>query len=683
MRSTRFITFKDYRIIRPGSTGVWLWVLFFAVWACIPVAGAQSGRHFALLIGIGNYPAEGGWQTIHAQHDIQVMTEALQKRGFSSENILVLRDQQATRAGILKAWRDDLLPRIKAGDVVYFQFSGHGQQVADDNGDELDGFDEAIVPYDSPQRFQPGVYQGENLIRDDELNRLYTDLRRRLGPEGNLMVVVDACHSGTSTRGMGPARGAVVRMASPEYEQAIARNTGNNSETTQLDSAAANPAQLAPMAAFFGSAHNQLNYETTDEQGQFIGPLSYALSRVFTRADAATTYRGLFDQVRTDMSATAPRQQPQAEGVLDQELLGGRLLEPAAYFRVMRWNDPRSVVVDAGWVQGLAVGARIGLFPAETRAPERATPLANGTVQSVSPFEATLELDTDIREAEARQAWAYLLEQNLGNLHIGLSVQLPEQHPFRTALSEKLARYPVIRTDSTPELFLLPSGPGALLVGPADLMLDSLGGAVPPAQAADALLRRMLAYSQAKYLRKMEAESKALQLTLELIPVRPNPQNRSLTDTFPIASKQDNAGILHFQNGDMFRIRVTNRGEKAAYFTILDIQPDHIVNVIVPAAQETPAEFRVRPGQTMELRRRFEVSPPAGVEMFKLIATDKPIDLRPIVQARGATTRANAEPLENLFGQTFFNEECLRHRGQTTNLDAGSIHIHSFIFIID
>jgi hypothetical protein len=164
--------------------------------------------------------------------------------------------------------------------------------------------------------------------------------------------------------------------------------------------------------------------------------------------------------------------------------------------------------------------------------------------------------------------------------------------------------------------------------------------------------------------------------------VRRNPENRARLDTIPIQSKRDAAGILHFQNLDSFKIRVTNYGDKAAYFTIIDIQPDNVINVIFPDPTEAPNE-RVRPGQTIELRNCFQVGPPAGVEMFKLIATDKPIDLRPLVKSRGAATRANANPLEKLIGQTYFNDDCVRLRGQTPNLNTGAVHVHSFTFTID
>ena len=647
-------------------------------------ANSQTERKFALLIGIGNYPKEGGWQTINAPNDLIVIGEALKKRGFPKENIFLLKDQEATREGILNTWKTVLLPKIKRGDVVYFQFSGHGQQVADDNGDEVDGYDEAIVPYDSPLRYVEGVYQGENLIRDDKLNKLFDELRKRLGPTGNLMVVLDACHSGTGTRGMEPARGTDRAMASDAYVKETAQKQGNSNDKLQLSSPDG-AGELAPMAAFFGSAHNQLNFETRDEQGQLLGSLSYALAQKLSQVTPNTSYRGLFEQIRVEMSAIAPRQQPQAEGLLDQELLGGRLLESPNYYRTVRWNDPGSVVVDAGWVQGLNQGAVLGFYPAETREPGQATPLAKGTVQKVLPFEATIVLDKDLRQEAALETWVYVLEQNFGDLKIGLSIQLPENHPVRTALLEKLKPYPMIRLDEAPELFLNAAGKGTQLIGHGDLLIDEQNGTLSPTLEADRILRRIMGYAQAKYLRKMEAESPILNVSFELVPVEMDPSTLREKNEIPVETKRDASGNLHLQDGDIFKVRVTNRGKKSAYFTLIDIQPDNMINILIPDTGETAAEFRIGPGQTITVPKLFQIGPPAGTEMFKLIATEKEVNLRPIEQSRGdvGTRSNNQNQLEKLFGQTFFNDDIQTRGGKTVNLAAGSIHVHSFTFIID
>jgi len=645
-------------------------------------ASAQSGRKFALLIGIGGYPQEGGWAKINAANDIAVISDALRRRGLPDENIFILKEEQATRAGILNVWNSVLMPKVQRGDVIYFQFSGHGQQVADDNGDESDGYDEAIVPYDSPLRYQAGVYQGENLIRDDELNNLFTDLRGRLGPTGNLMVVLDACHSGTGTRGMAPARGTDVPMASDDYKNKVATRTGDGYTAPQFSAVGAG--ELAPMAAFFGSAHNQLNFEARDEQGQLLGSLSYALSKKLSQATPSTTYRGLFDQIRLEMSTIAPNQQPQAEGALDQELLGGRLLERPMYHQVVRWNDPGSVVVNAGWMHGLNEGAVVGLFPAETRDPGKATPLAKGTVNRALPFEATLQLDNSLQERSARSCWAYVLEPTFGDLRLGLSIQLPEGHPVRQELLNKIQNNSMFRLNDAPEVYLMPAQTGTQLIGAGNMPLLETDNSQPPDIAAGHILERLKVYARASYFRKLEMRGSALNVDFEIVPIRRDPRTEMEAETIPIDSKRDALGNLHFQNGDAFRFRIINRGNKAAYFTVMDIMPDNNFETLIPGPTETPQECRIGPGQTIDVANlyTFKIGPPAGVEMFKLIATEQPVDLRPIV--RGIYTRgANDSPLEKLMGQVFSDDAIKTRGGSAANSAAGAMHVYSTTFIID
>jgi hypothetical protein len=51
----------------------------------------------------------------------------------------------------------------RRGDTVVFYFAGHGSQVEDFNGDEHDGYDEVLCPYDM------APHGGRNLILDDDL----------------------------------------------------------------------------------------------------------------------------------------------------------------------------------------------------------------------------------------------------------------------------------------------------------------------------------------------------------------------------------------------------------------------------------------------------------------------------------------------------------------------------------
>lgn len=163
---------------------------------------AEVPEKQALLIGISDYPTikdnpDLEWHDIHGANDIAVVAPTLKKQGFKTTS---LTNSKATAANIRKAFQK-LESSVKEGDLVYIHFSGHGQAVEDRNGDENDGWDEAIIPYDARIKFLKGVYEGENHILDDELEKYFTTIRNKLGKSGYLYVVLDACHMGGASRG--------------------------------------------------------------------------------------------------------------------------------------------------------------------------------------------------------------------------------------------------------------------------------------------------------------------------------------------------------------------------------------------------------------------------------------------------------------------------------------------------
>ena len=58
-----------------------------------------------------------------------------------------LLDEKATAASVLEGIRN-AARELKAGDLFLIQYSGHGGQVPDRNGDEADGLDETWCLYD-------------------------------------------------------------------------------------------------------------------------------------------------------------------------------------------------------------------------------------------------------------------------------------------------------------------------------------------------------------------------------------------------------------------------------------------------------------------------------------------------------------------------------------------------------
>ena len=137
---------------------------------------------YALCIGINDYPGTGS-DLAGCVNDAQDWAEELTKRGFGVETML---DAQATGEALREGMRR-LLRNAVAGDVVVFTYSGHGTWVRDDNGDEPDGRDEALCPYD---------ITANGPLLDDEL---YDILCER--PRGVRTVMIsDSCHSGTVAR---------------------------------------------------------------------------------------------------------------------------------------------------------------------------------------------------------------------------------------------------------------------------------------------------------------------------------------------------------------------------------------------------------------------------------------------------------------------------------------------------
>ena len=158
------------------------------------VAGSSSAVDArALLIGIDDYRTVSDLLGAPRQDVAAMRRFVAEDLGFETDRIRTLLDEQATRDNILANVRDWLV----RGERALLYFSGHGHQQPDENGDEADGFDETLVPYDATE--EGGVANG--MILDDEISEILA------GAEGVAIdLVVDACHSGTLTRSLaGPA----------------------------------------------------------------------------------------------------------------------------------------------------------------------------------------------------------------------------------------------------------------------------------------------------------------------------------------------------------------------------------------------------------------------------------------------------------------------------------------------
>ena len=145
--------------------------------------------NFALLVGVNKYQTPGN-DLRGCVHDVASMRVLLGHNDFSVMHVRSLIDEQATKERIL-ASLTQMVTNMKEGDHGVFHFSGHGSQVPCGEGDEPDGLDEVLCPYDFDWS---GTY-----IKDEGLREILS----RLDGGATLDVLLDCCHSGTGLRDIG------------------------------------------------------------------------------------------------------------------------------------------------------------------------------------------------------------------------------------------------------------------------------------------------------------------------------------------------------------------------------------------------------------------------------------------------------------------------------------------------
>ena len=169
---------------------IWLLLMYLAI---VPSA---RGEDRALLIGVGRY-AHFDDKLKGVSLDIQMMTEFARILGFKRHAIKVLEHETASTDNVYSAVENWLISGVGPEDRVLFYFSGHGSQIPDENNDEKDQFDEVLLLYDAALR-ENGRHQTlTGVLPDDDFNAMLARMQSR-----NILVLLDACHSGSATRSL-------------------------------------------------------------------------------------------------------------------------------------------------------------------------------------------------------------------------------------------------------------------------------------------------------------------------------------------------------------------------------------------------------------------------------------------------------------------------------------------------
>ncbi|MGH9320881.1 MAG: caspase family protein, partial [Vicinamibacteria bacterium] len=120
----------------------------------------EAPRQVALLIGIGDYEhfedgGKPGQSDLQGPgNDVERIRKSLERFGFVGEDVRILRDSNASKAGIFEAFRWVAGRARNPKDSVVIFYSGHGTFASDLDGDEAevtpgDTLDEGLVPWDA------------------------------------------------------------------------------------------------------------------------------------------------------------------------------------------------------------------------------------------------------------------------------------------------------------------------------------------------------------------------------------------------------------------------------------------------------------------------------------------------------------------------------------------------------
>ena len=240
---------------------------------------AQSKKAF--LVGISNYESsdsEDAWPTIHGCNDVELISATLKSQGFKTQ---ILKDKQATANKIRKELKS-FSSSLHAGDMVYLHFSCHGQPFEDlAPFDEEDGWDESLIPYDAKMAFSEDSYDGANHLLDDELYKYFSTIRKSIGPDGFLCVVIDACHAGGSSRGNESEDDGVFVRGTNKGFSSTGKAYRPRIDTNGHFNIPSSP-ELAHVVILEACRSYQSNYEIKEE-GVYYGPLSYYVNQVFQK----------------------------------------------------------------------------------------------------------------------------------------------------------------------------------------------------------------------------------------------------------------------------------------------------------------------------------------------------------------------------------------------------------------
>ncbi len=539
--------------------------IVFLLFLTLTIQFAEAKKR-ALIIAIGDYPVNTGWGSISSLNDVDLVKQSLLNQQFLNEDIVVLTNEQATKKGILLAMqkmRDILLP----GDILVIHYSGHGQQIFDDNGDESDGKDESLVPYDAFARYTYN-YKGENHLRDDELGNIIATYRNILKKNGQLLFILDSCHSGSSTRG-GKARGGQATFAPEGWKE----NTGSvkNTGSAMLETVKIN-ADASPFIIMSGASADELNYEY-----EGYGSLSYAFSKAMNELGSSFTYRQLFSSIAANMNVISPKQTPTIEGDLDYKLFKGEYTKQQPYFQVNKVKRADVITINGGKIQRLFNNTTVFILPAGTTKVTADKVITKGKITNANFNESIITLEKGLADFNEKKYWVFIDTPSYGDIVLKVFIDpTVKDNLVRngvTSYLEKNKLGEIVTTIETSDVNIIKTANSyGLIVSKGNTSFDDIGNSRGADSDVKILNEKLFNFAQGQYLKNLSMKNYDYEFEFKLLPINYDDTSGKVGELKPESSDKNASEIVVVKEGeDHVVLQITNKSNEPLYFSIIEI----------------------------------------------------------------------------------------------------------------
>jgi len=240
-----------------------------------PEPNPVEGKKTALLFAINDYP--GTANDLNGCLNDQIDLEKKLNSDFPGFVITKFKDSKVTTRTFIDKITE-AISLLNEGDILLIHYSGHGTYTYDKNGDEADGYDEAVYLYDG-------------MVIDDDIGSALSNI-----PEGStVLLLFDSCFSGTVTREINK-RGRFVAppkgLPKPTFKRRRFLKENKN------------------WIVFSGCGEHQTSADAYIN-GRYNGAFTYFALKSL---QPGMTYKDWFNTIRTYLPGNGYEQAPEIEG---------------------------------------------------------------------------------------------------------------------------------------------------------------------------------------------------------------------------------------------------------------------------------------------------------------------------------------------------------------------------------